>query len=232
MNFVVKHHYETDHFSFPRSVAEAVYQVIRQDIVWGRLSANTESGMKRVLNIILVGLFSCVAVVVASAQIAPQHTWPELMEAVQERANRNAYPLTGMKPEDVREIVSNIGSLDRDEWSSAWSAMGDRYSARGDGSAKADRSAAAEAYLMAYRYYAFGGWPTQNSPGKKASFEKSLVAYRKHAVLADPPIEYVRIPFRGGEVRAYLALPKGVHPAPVVLAIGGLDSYKEYWANA
>ena len=42
----------------------------------------------------------------ASAQLAPQRTWPELKEAVQERANRNAYPMTGMKSEDVREILS------------------------------------------------------------------------------------------------------------------------------
>jgi hypothetical protein len=33
----------------------------------------------------------------AWAQLAPQRTWPELKEAVQERANRNAYPMTGMK---------------------------------------------------------------------------------------------------------------------------------------
>jgi hypothetical protein len=36
-------------------------------------------------------------------------------QAVQERANRNAYPMTGMKSEDVREILSQINSLDRDE---------------------------------------------------------------------------------------------------------------------
>jgi pimeloyl-ACP methyl ester carboxylesterase len=29
-------------------------------------------------------------------------------------------------------------------------------------------------------------------------------------------------------VHAYLALPQGIRPAPVVLSIGGLDSYKEY----
>jgi len=184
--------------------------------------------MKSIGYATLIGLFSCV---MAFAQTAPQRTWPELKEAVQERADRNAYPLTGMKPDDVREILANIGSIDRDEWSSAWIAMGDRYAARGAASANADSKAAAEAYLMAYRYYAFGGWPTQNSAGKKISYDKSVVAYLKHAALSDPPIEAVRIPFRNGEVRAYLALPKGLRPAPVVLAIGGLDSYKEYWGE-
>jgi len=167
----------------------------------------------------------------ATAEIAPSRSWPELKEAVQGRADRNAYPMTGMKPADVREILGQINSLDRDEWASAWSKMGDRYRARAEGLEKSDRNAASEAYVMAFRYYAFGGWPTQNSPGKKASFEKSILAFRKHAELSDPAIEYVRIPFDGKEVRAFLALPKGVRPAPVVLAIGGLDSYKEYWGE-
>ena len=55
----------------------------------------------------------------AKAQIAPSRTWPELKDAVQQRVDRNAYPLTGMKPDDVRAILSNINSLDRDQWAAA-----------------------------------------------------------------------------------------------------------------
>jgi hypothetical protein len=150
----------------------------------------------------------------ASAQLAPQRTWPELKEAVQERANRNAYPMTGMKADDVREILSQINSLDRDEWAAAWSRMGERYQARAAEQEKTDPKAASESYLVAFRYFAFGGWPTPNSAGKKAAFENSVAAFRKHAQLSDPPIEYVRFPHDGKEVRAYLALPKGVRPAP------------------
>jgi hypothetical protein len=47
------------------------------------------------------------------AQLAPQRTWPELKEAVQQRADRNAYPMTSMKADDVREILGNIASLHR-----------------------------------------------------------------------------------------------------------------------
>ena len=57
------------------------------------------------------------------------------------------------------------------------------------------------------------------------------MAFRKAAALSDPAIECVRFPYDGKTVHAYLALPKGVRPAPVVLAIGGLDSYKEYWCE-
>ena len=43
----------------------------------------------------------------AFAQLAPQRTWPELKEAVQQRADRNAYPMTSMKADDVREILGS-----------------------------------------------------------------------------------------------------------------------------
>jgi len=180
----------------------------------------------------IAAVIICIASIsVACAQIAPARTWPELKDAVQERVDRNAYPLTGMKPADVRDILGHIGSLDRDEWASAWSAMGDRYRAQAEKLAASNRSAAAEAWIQAYRYYAFGGWPTQNSAGKKAAFEKGVQAFRKYAAIHDPAIEYVRIPFEGKEIHAYLVLPKGVRPAPVVLTIGGLDAYKEYWGE-
>jgi hypothetical protein len=62
---------------------------------------------------LLVGLLASGA---ATAQIAPPRTWPELKEAVLDRVNRQAYPLTGMAAADVKEILDRIGSLDRNEW--------------------------------------------------------------------------------------------------------------------
>ena len=162
----------------------------------------------------------------ALAQLAPPRTWPELKEAVQQRADRNAYPMSGMKPDDVREILSNIGSLDREAWAAAWSKMGARYAARAAELAGKDPAAAREAYLMAYRYDAFGAWPTPNSPGKKKASAAAVENFHKYAAAAG--IEAVQFPFDGKTVNAYLALPQGVRPAPVVLSIGGLDSYKEY----
>jgi pimeloyl-ACP methyl ester carboxylesterase len=150
---------------------------------------------------------------------------------VQERADRNAYPMTGMTASDVRDILSHIASLDRDEWAKAWIAMGARYAAEGEKLAATDKKAAHEAYMMAFRYDAFGAWPTPNAPGKKEAYARSTDDFKKAAALADPPIEAVSFPYDGKTVHAYLALPKGARPAPVALAIGGLDSYKEYWCE-
>src|SRR5690242_12628189 len=109
----------------------------------------------------------------AFAQLAPERTWPELKAAVQERADRNAYPLTGMKADDVREILGNINSTDRDEWAAAWSRMGARYAERAAALAGTDKKAAHDAYILAFRYDAFGAWPTANSPGKKQAYAKA-----------------------------------------------------------
>jgi pimeloyl-ACP methyl ester carboxylesterase len=165
----------------------------------------------------------------ASAQIAPARTWPELKEAVQDRANRQAYPLTGFKADEVREILGRINSLDRDEWARSWSQTGERYWQEGQAKASSDRAHAREAYLAAWRYFGFGAWPTQNSPAKVQAHARATEAFRAYARLADPPIEVVRVPFEGKEIIGYLQAPAGAaRPMPLVMSVGGLDSYKEY----
>src|SRR3981189_2514910 len=116
----------------------------------------------------LARLFLCLLFVPtgAFAQVAPTRTWPELREAVQDRVNRNAYPLTGYDKEEVREVLARIQSLDRDEWARSGMQRGDKHVAVAK-AAGSDRAKAREAYLAAWRYYGFGAWPTQNSEGKR-----------------------------------------------------------------
>jgi len=163
---------------------------------------------------------------IASAQVAPTRTWPELKEAVLDRVNRNAYPLTGYNATEVREVLDRIQSLDRDEWARSWIEQGDRHFAAAKSAS--DRAKAREEYLNAWRYYAFGAWPTQNSEGKREAERWAAAAFRAYAGLAEPPIEVLRVPFEGKQITAYLQLPAGARPAPVVMSVGGLDSYKEY----
>jgi hypothetical protein len=40
------------------------------------------------------------------AQIAPARTWPELKQAVQERADSQRYPMTGFDSKEVSVILS------------------------------------------------------------------------------------------------------------------------------
>lgn len=164
---------------------------------------------------------------ISAADVPPQRTLEELKEEAQARADRNSYPLIGLAPADVREALSNIHSLDRDEWAAAWSAIGDRYLAKAETQVATDRRAADENFLQAWRVYSFARWPVTNSPGKLDAYQKALAAFRRHTELLDTPLEIVRIPFECKEIVGYLQLPPGVEPAPMVMAISGLDSRKE-----
>lgn len=165
----------------------------------------------------------------ALAQIAPGRSWPELKDAVTERVKAQRYPLTGFDVQEVADILSRIGSLDRDEWARSWMQNGGRHVVEGQAAEKAGNLAKArEAYLSGWRYHGFGAWPTQNSPEKKTAHARATEAFRAYARIADPPIEVLRIPFEGKEITAYLQRPPGVTRPPVVLSVGGLDSYKEF----
>jgi len=165
----------------------------------------------------------------AHAQV-PERTIEEIKVEAQARAERGAYPLGGLDPQDVREALALIKTRDRDEWAAGWGAVAGKYMAQAQ-AAKTPLEAAA-AYKRAWRLYYFGQWPVPASPGKMQSYQNGLDAYAKYARTLDPPLEVVRIPFDTGhgmsEVVGYLRLPKGATgPVPMVLAISGLDSRKE-----
>jgi esterase FrsA len=164
----------------------------------------------------------------ARAQIAPPRTIEELKAETQARADRNAYPLTGLKPADVRDALANIKTLDRDEWASAWSNVALTYMEQARAAEASGRTAEAkENYLMAWRLYSFARWPTPNSPGKQKAAELALDAFAHSAHYLDPAPQIVRIPFGDKEMVGWLRLPKDARAAPLVLTISALDSRKE-----
>jgi dienelactone hydrolase len=144
----------------------------------------------------------------------PVRTFDEVRTEALARAERNAYPLIGLDPADVREAFARLDSLDRDAWAEAWSAIAERYAQRGD-------------HLAAWRLYSFARWPVPLSAGKERAYGRAVAAYLAHARAAGTPLEVVRIPFEGREIVGYLQLPAGAAAVPVIVAIGGLDSRKE-----
>lgn len=163
----------------------------------------------------------------ALAQVAAPRTLPELKAEVQERANRHAYPVSELDAAEVREALGALKTLDRDEWASAWSAIGDRHLAQGKSAEASDRAGASKHYKYAFEYYLFARFPLENSPGKAKAYARALEAFAAYAKLQDPPIEIVRIPFEGKEIVGVLRLPANVRPAPLIVTIGGLDGRKE-----
>jgi len=67
----------------------------------------------------------------------------QLKQEVQRRADRNLPPLGGIAPEDARAALLQINSLEREEWSLAFSGIADRYLEQAQSLEARDRTAAA-----------------------------------------------------------------------------------------
>ncbi len=157
-------------------------------------------------------------------------TWEELKAETQARADRGAYPVFGISPDDAREALAMITSLDPDEWGAAWIRLGDRHCAHAAERA-GNAKAAQDALLAAWRLYTFGRWPVAKSPKKIESAMKARAAFAAYGRAVDPPIEPIRIPFEGQEegreIVALLQVPKNVARPPVLISIGGSDLWKD-----
>jgi esterase FrsA len=185
---------------------------------------------KRCASVKALKLACCVLVAFAALVCqAQERTLEELKAEAQKRADHNAYPFIGLSPDDVRKALSHVNSLDPDEWANSWSAIGDRYAEKG----RTEKSSktADDDFIRAWLYYTMARWPVPNSPGKKQAYEKARKAYLAHGKLLTPPLEVIKIPFEGKEIKAYLQMPTGVKESPIVVGIGGLDSRKEDMAE-
>ena len=151
----------------------------------------------------------------------------QLKAEVQARVDNQRPPLGGIRSEDARTVLAQIGSLSREEWATAWSNAADRYFTQAQSLDANDSAAAAKHYWHAWRLHHFARWPVENTPARRRAKQRALEAFRHYAGLLEPAIEVVRIPFEGKEIVAYLRLPASVRPAPIVFAIAGLDSRKE-----
>ena len=188
--------------------------------------------MMRTAGILIAMLTALLPLTSALAQSTGPRDLAELKRETQRRADRQLPPVGGVRPEDVREALAGLDSLEPDAWAAAFSRIGDRYMERAQSRQTSAPREAAEDYLHAWESYNLARWPVENSPGKKQAYARALVAFQAHGRLLDPPIETVRIPFEGREIVGYLRLPPNVRPAPLVVSISGLDTRKEDVAAA
>lgn len=154
-------------------------------------------------------------------------TWAELKAETLARAERGAYPVFAIRPDDARAALSLISDLDPDAWGGAWMAVGDRSMEQAQQAEASDTSAAARHYLYAWRLYTLGRWPVMSAPNKRASYDKAQVAFAAYGRLATPVIESLSIPFEGAVIKAWLQKPAGVARPPVTINIGGSDLWKD-----
>jgi esterase FrsA len=164
----------------------------------------------------------------AFGQQQRERSLDEIKTEAVHRAENGMYPLIGLDPHDVSEAFASIHTRDKDEWAAAFMGVADRYMNEAKSLEKTDPAKANADYIRAWRLYSFGRWPIPASPGKQKSYEKAIEAFLAHAKFWDPPLEVVHIPFEGKEIIGYMRLPKNAPgPAPLVIAVNGLDSRKE-----
>ena len=185
--------------------------------------------MRKKFLCLLAGLvLNALAPAARAQQPQKERTLDEIKTEAIKRAENGMYPLIGLDPADVREAFSNLKTSDNDEWAAAFSAVADRYMKEGNSLLASNPAQADKDFVRAWRLYSFARWPVPASSGKKRAYAKALEAFLAHAKMMDPPLEVVHIPFEGSEIVGYLRLPKNAKgPAPVVIAISGLDSRKE-----
>jgi esterase FrsA len=149
---------------------------------------------------------------------------------LRERVERGVHPVDALEPEAARETIDGLAGLDPDSWADAWGGLADRYEARAR--AAEDRETRRELWRRVYDASFIGRYPVPNHPRKAALYDRARAAFREATALEDPPLEVVEVPFAGraGEgdtVRFYLTRPPGVARPRVVLAWGGIDTWKE-----
>src|SRR5258705_6293796 len=119
-----------------------------------------------------IGLTGCLlAFAVLAAGGASAQSWgprglEELKQEAQRRADNRLPPVGSIKSEDMREALSNIGSLEPDVWAAAFSRIGDRYMAQGKAQEAASPKEARESYYNAWHVYNTARLPTGNSACK------------------------------------------------------------------
>ena len=184
--------------------------------------------MKRLLSIRILVLISAVLLLLPLHLFGQERTLEELRKEILERAQQNRHPISEVKVEDVKLLLSRLTSKDPDVWAREWIRVAEPYEKKGDELFQAGmKKEALEAYYQAYRYYYLGRWPLVNSQGTKEAYQKAIRTFLAAGRLSDPPLEQVKIPFEGKQIVGYLRVPKGIAKPPVVFHWGGIDAWKE-----
>ncbi|MBV9120615.1 MAG: alpha/beta hydrolase [Chloroflexi bacterium] len=115
--------------------------------------------------------------------------------------------------------MASLSSVeDREAWAEAFSAAAAPHEHTAD--AAVDPALAKREWLAAYGLYRMARFPCMNSTGKKAAYLKSQACFaRAHG----DSIEHVQM----GGSPGLLRMPSGALRAPVLIAWGGIDTFKE-----
>ncbi|HVA37020.1 MAG TPA: alpha/beta hydrolase [Candidatus Dormibacteraeota bacterium] len=129
------------------------------------------------------------------------------------------------------QAASRMVPGDLESWYAEWTVVAERNRIRGDEAEAAGHVQTAKAcWLRAVDYYRSAEfWLDADDPRRLETFTKCEQCFQKAAPYLTPPAETVRIPYeQGTHLYAYfLRAPYPIERQPVLIAFGGLDSFKE-----
>jgi hypothetical protein len=129
------------------------------------------------------------------------------------------------------QAASRMVPGDPESWHEEWLKVADRNAARGDAAEAAGNIHTAKAcWLRAvdnYRSAEF--WLAGDDPRRLETFTKCEQSFQKAGRYFTPPVERVEIPYEDGVHLAgyFIRAPYDTGRQPVLIAFGGLDSFKE-----
>jgi dienelactone hydrolase len=126
----------------------------------------------------------------------------------------------------IRERVKKMADI-----GPAFAAVARRREAKANAAALADHKVTArDNFFMAAVHWGAAQWPYDENDETNISYNnKKRECFAKYATLADHHVEAVWVPFQDKAIPAWLHLPPGYSGGrlPIVIAIPGMDSYKE-----
>jgi len=120
---------------------------------------------------------------------------------------------------------------DRESWYNEWRTIAERNELKGDTEEKNGHiRTSINSWLKAVDYYRSAEfWLDSNDPRRLDAFTRCEECFRKAGRYFEPPVEQIEIPYLDGTVlhSYFLRTPVAVGKSPVLIAFGGLDSFKE-----
>ena len=157
----------------------------------------------------------------------PQHPWM----SYQFRRALGETQEGGGAISECFQAASRMVPGDEESWHQEWLRVAERNHARGDEAEAAGHfQTAKNCWMRAVDYYRSAEfWLAGDDPRRLQVFDKLEECSQKAGKYFTPPMETVQIPYENGaHLYAYfLRAPYQVEKQPVLIAFGGLDSFKD-----
>jgi hypothetical protein len=129
------------------------------------------------------------------------------------------------------QAASRMTPGDEESWHAEWIRVADRNRVRGDKAEAAGNVFTARAcWLRAANYYRLAEYfLAADDPRRMPTFERCEESFQNAGRWFQPPLECVEVPYEdGAHLPAYFVRsPSAEARSPVLIAFGGLDSFKE-----